>query len=78
MLAVSNTLPLGNLAIIGRLDFVRGQVGEVVIPRASAHMFPPNTIFQLDLEAAQASARCPRAASGINACPKELIPNRPA
>jgi predicted nucleic acid-binding protein len=32
MLAVSNTSPLSNLAIIGRLDLLREQLGEVIIP----------------------------------------------
>jgi predicted nucleic acid-binding protein len=34
MLVVSNTSPLSNLAIIGRLELVHEQVGEVVIPPA--------------------------------------------
>jgi len=34
MLAVSNTSPLSNLAIIGRLELVREQLGVVVIPPA--------------------------------------------
>ena len=34
MLVVSNTSPLSNLAIIGRLELVREQVGAVVIPPA--------------------------------------------
>lgn len=34
MLVFSNTSPLSNLAIIGRLELVREQVGEVVIPPA--------------------------------------------
>jgi predicted nucleic acid-binding protein len=32
MLAVSNTSPLSNLAIIARLDLLREQLGEVIIP----------------------------------------------
>ena len=32
MLVVSNTSPLSNLAIIGQLDLVREQLGNVVIP----------------------------------------------
>ena len=32
MLVVSNTSPLSNLAIIGRLDLVREQLGSVTIP----------------------------------------------
>ena len=32
MLVVSNTSPLSNLAIIGRLELVREQLGEVVVP----------------------------------------------
>jgi predicted nucleic acid-binding protein len=34
MLVVSNTSPLSNLAIIGRLELVREQLGAVVIPPA--------------------------------------------
>ena len=34
MLVVSNTSPLSNLAIIGRLELVREQLGNVVIPPA--------------------------------------------
>jgi uncharacterized protein len=34
MLVVSNTSPLSNLAIIGRLELVREQLGVVVIPPA--------------------------------------------
>ena len=32
MLAVSNTSPLSNLAIIERLDLLREQLGEVIVP----------------------------------------------
>jgi len=32
MLAVSNTSPLSNLAVIGRLDLLREQLGSVIIP----------------------------------------------
>ncbi len=34
MLVVSNTSPLSNLAIIGQLELLREQIGEVVIPPA--------------------------------------------
>lgn len=34
MLVVSNTSPLSNLAIIGQLDLIREQLGEVLIPSA--------------------------------------------
>src|ERR1041385_4773623 len=34
MLVVSNTSPLSNLAIIGRLDLVREQFGKIVVPPA--------------------------------------------
>ena len=34
MLVVSNTSPLSNLAIIGRLGLVREQLGHVLIPPA--------------------------------------------
>jgi hypothetical protein len=34
MLAVSNTSPLSNLAIIGRLELLRAQLGSVLIPPA--------------------------------------------
>ena len=34
MLVVSNTSPLSNLAIIGRLELVREQLGRVVVPPA--------------------------------------------
>jgi uncharacterized protein len=34
MLVVSNTSPLSNLAIIGRLELLREQLGEVLIPPA--------------------------------------------
>ena len=32
MVVVSNTSPLSNLAIIGRLDLLREQLGSVTIP----------------------------------------------
>jgi predicted nucleic acid-binding protein len=34
MLVVSNTSPISNLAVIGQLELLRGQVGSVVIPPA--------------------------------------------
>lgn len=34
MLVVSNTSPLSNLAVIGQLELLHGQVGSVVIPPA--------------------------------------------
>jgi predicted nucleic acid-binding protein len=37
MLVVSDTSPLSNLAIIGRLDLLREQFGEVLMPPAVAH-----------------------------------------
>lgn len=36
MLAVSNTSPISNLAVIGRLDLLRSQFGTVWIPNAVA------------------------------------------
>ena len=36
MLAVSNTSPLSNLASIGRLDLLKSQFSEVLIPSAVA------------------------------------------
>ena len=34
MVVVSNTSPLSNLAIIGRLDLVREQLGSIIVPPA--------------------------------------------
>jgi predicted nucleic acid-binding protein len=34
MPAVSNTSPISNLALIGRLDLLREQFGKILIPRA--------------------------------------------
>ena len=35
MLVVSNTSPVLNLAIIGQLDLLPGQFGQVLIPQSS-------------------------------------------
>ncbi|GDY19504.1 DUF3368 domain-containing protein [Verrucomicrobiota bacterium] len=46
MLVVSNTSPLSNLAIIGHLELVREQLGQVIIPaavRAELHRHPDST-----------------------------------
>jgi len=34
MPVVSNTSPISNLALIGRLDLLRGQFGKILIPEA--------------------------------------------
>jgi len=54
MLVVSNTSPLSNLAIIGRLELVREQLGEVVIPPAVREELSlnPNSNARVALEAA--------------------------
>lgn len=49
MRVVSNTSPLSNLAIIGRLDFLRQRYGSVTIPPAVAE-----ELFALSHPAAQA------------------------
>ena len=36
MRTVSNTLPISNVAVAGRLDLLRRRFGRVVIPRAVA------------------------------------------
>jgi len=43
MPVVSNTSPILNLAIIGQLDLLRNQFGEVVIPRAVLAELRPET-----------------------------------
>jgi len=53
MLVVSNTSPLSNLAIIGRLELVREQLGMVVIPPAvqvELSLNPNNRIPSLKAE----------------------------
>jgi predicted nucleic acid-binding protein len=53
MPVVSNTSPISNLAIIGRLDLLRSQFGEILIPGAVQqelaqlhHVVPLRTILQ--------------------------------
>ena len=54
MLAVSNTSPLSNLAIIGRLDLVREQLRHIIIPLAVRAELArnPNPAARQALEAA--------------------------
>lgn len=60
MLVVSNTSPLSNLAIIGHLELVREQLGQVIIPAAvrlelSRH---PDSTARAAIETAIADGWC--------------------
>lgn len=73
MLVVSNTSPLSNLAIIGRLDLVREQLGSVTIPpgvhaELSRH---PNPVARNALEKAL-SGRWLSVVSLVAAVPVDL------
>jgi hypothetical protein len=76
MRVVSNTSPISNLAIIGRLDLLKGRYGRLFIPPAVAQELAA-------LSHPQASARIAAALTegwlvGLRASPRRKAAGRPA